>query len=149
MSEHLSSERISRWMAGDRTPDEDRHIRECAQCAAEAARLEMLFAEFRSSVVAWSALQEGAEAPDRWKPPAHPGRFTRGALRWTMATAALAIAVAMPICKNANDRRREAEAARADAQLWEEVNAQVSRPVPTPLEPLMKLVAWEPAAAQK
>ena len=55
----------------------------------------------------------------------------------------------MPICKDSSDRRREAEALEADVRLWEEVNAQVSRSVPAPLEPLMKLVAWEPDAVEK
>ena len=149
MRAHFSSEQISRWMAGNPTPDEVPHIRECRQCAAEAARLDSLLAEFRSSVVAWSALHKGAEAPDRWKPLQRRGKVARGALRWSMAATALAIAVTLPICKNLNDRRREAEASRADARLWEEVNHQISRPVPSPLEPLMKLVTWEPGANQK
>ena len=149
MRAHLSSEQISRWMAGDRTPDADRHLRECARCAAETARLKTLLAEFRSSVIAWSALQKGAEAPERWTPLEHRRRFTSGVLRWKLAAAALAIAVIVPICKNSSDRRREAEAFEADVRLWEEVNAQVSRSVPAPLEPLMKLVAWEPDAVEK
>ena len=149
MSGHLSSEQISRWMAGNRTPDENQHICECRQCAAEAARLDALLAEFRSSVVAWSALQKGADAHDRWISLKQRRRVTRGVLRLTLAAAALIIAVALPLWKNTNDRRREVEAARIDAQLWEEVNVQVSRPVPTPLEPLMKLVAWEPAVTPK
>jgi hypothetical protein len=136
-------------MAGDRTPDADQHLRECAQCAAETARLKTLLTEFRYSVIAWSALQKGAEAPERWTPLEHRRRFTSGVLRWKLAAAALAIAVIVPICKNSSDRRREAEAFEADVQLWEEVNAQVSRPVPTPLEPLMKLVAWVPDAVEK
>ena len=59
------------------------------------------------------------------------------------------MAVIVPICKDSSDRRREAEALEADVRLWEEVNAQVSRSVPAPLEPLMKLVAWEPDAVEK
>jgi hypothetical protein len=149
MRAHLSSERISRWMAGDRAPDEDQHLRECAQCAAETARLKALLAEFRSSVIARSALQKGAEAPEPWTPPEHRPRFTSGMLRWKLAAATLAIAIIVPICKNSSDRRREVEAFEADVQLWEEVNAQVSRPVPSPLEPLLKLVAWEPDAVEK
>jgi len=149
MRAHLSSKEISRWMAGDRIPDADQHLRECPQCAAETARLKTLLTEFRYSVIAWSALQKGAEAPERWTPLEHRRRFTSGVLRWKLAAAALAIAVIVPICKNSSDRRREAEAFEADVQLWEEVNAQVSRPVPTPLEPLMKLVAWVPDAVEK
>ena len=149
MSAHLSSEQISRWMAGDRTPEASQHMRECAHCAAEAARLGALLGEFRSSVIAWSAVQKGAAAPGGWMPPGHRGRSARGALRWALAATALALMVTVPICKNASDRRREAETFRADTRLWEEVNAQVSRPIPAPLEPLMKLVAWEPSTDQK
>jgi len=149
MSAHLSSEQISRWMAGDCTPGADQHIRECPQCAAETARLKRLLAEFRSSVIARSALEKGAEAPERWAPPEHRRRFTSGAPRWKLAAAALAIAILVPICKNSGERRRDAEAFQADVQLWEAVNAQVSRSVPMPLEPLMKLVAWDPDAVEK
>jgi predicted anti-sigma-YlaC factor YlaD len=148
MSAHLSSEQISGWMAGDCAPDVDQHLRECSQCSAETARLKGLLAEFRSSVIATSARQKGAEAPERWTPPERRRSFS-GVLRWKLAAAALAIAVIVPICKNSSDRRRQMEAFEADIQLWEEVNAQVSRPVPTPLEPLMKLVVWEPEAVVK
>ena len=149
MSAHLTSEQISRWMAGDHASDEEQHMRECARCAAEAARLDALLAEFRSSVVAWSALQNGAEVPNRWQPQKRRRSFTGSMLRWTTAAAALAIAVAVPICKNSYDRQHEAETLRADIQLWERVNAQVSRPVPMALEPLMQLVARESDAARK
>ena len=149
MSAHLSSEQISRWLAGNCTPDADQHLRECPQCAAETARLKRLLAEFRSSVIARSALEKGAEAPERWAPPEHRRRFTSGAPRWKLAAAALAIAILVPICKNSGERRRDAEAFQADVQLWEAVNAQVSRSVPMPLEPLMKLVAWDPDAVEK
>ncbi len=149
MSAHLSSEQISRWMAGDCTPGADQHLRECSQCAAETARLKTLLAEFRSSVIARSALEKGAEAPERWAPLEHRRRFTSGVLHWKLAAAALAIALIVPIWKNSSDRRREAEAFQADVQLWEAVNAQVSRSVPMPLEPLMKLVAWESDAVEK
>jgi hypothetical protein len=149
MTAHLSSKQISRWMAGDCTPDAGRHLRECPQCAAESARLKTLLAEFRSSVIARSALEKGAGVPERWALLEHRRRFAGGVPRWKLAAAALAIVVIVPICKHSSDRRREAEAFKADVQLWEAVNAQVSRSVPTPLEPLMKLVAWEPDAVEK
>jgi hypothetical protein len=149
MMAHLSSEQYSRWLAGDRTPDADRHLRECAQCAAEIARLRALLAEFRSSAIARSALQKGAEASRPWTPQEQRRRLAGRMLRWKLAAAVFAIAVLLPICKNSSERRREAEAFRADVRLWEEVDAQVSRSVPTPLEPLMKLIAWEPDAVEK
>lgn len=136
-------------MAGERTPGESRHLEECTQCAAEAARLDALFAQFRSSVTAWSASQEGAEAPDQWRHARQRRGSARSTLRWILAATALVIVVAVPVWKSAGNRWRETEAARTDALLWEEVNAQISRPVPASLEPLMKLISWEMAPAQK
>jgi hypothetical protein len=135
-------------VAGDRNPDDDLHLHECSQCTAEANRLEALLAAFRSHVHAWHALQKSAAAPGQWERLQRRSRFAIGALRWKVALAVLAIAVAVPICKNTNERQRETIQSRADAQLWEEVNIQVARPVPTPLEPLMKLIIWEPGTEQ-
>lgn len=149
MSVHVSLDQISRFMAGNATPDEVQHVRECGQCAAEAARLDSLLAYFRSSVIAWSALHRDAEIPDRWLPLQRRDRISRRVLRWTMAAAALVFVATLPICDNVNDRRREMEVFREDARLWEEVNAQILRPVPSPLEPLTKLVAWDPDAGEK
>ncbi len=148
MRGHLSSTQISRWIAGDRNPADEQHLRECAQCSTEMARMDALLTEFRSSVVAWSALHQDAGAPNRWQALERRPRYAGGALWWKLAAAAISIAVAVPIVKHSCDLRREAEAYRADIQLWEQVNNQISRRVPAPLEPLMKLVAWEPAAGE-
>ena len=146
MKEHLSSERISKCLSGDRNPADEQHLRACARCSTEMARMDELLTEFRSSVVAWSALHQGA--PSRWQSLERCHSHAGGTLRWKLAAAALSIAIALPIGKYACDRQRAAEAHRADIQLWEQVNTQISRPVPAPLEPLMKLVAWEPAASE-
>ncbi len=146
MRAHLSSEQISEWLAYDCAPDVDQHIRQCAQCAVETKRLKNLLGVFRSSAIAWSALHKDAEAPNRWKPPEQRRGFFIGVPRWKLAAAMLAIVLFASVYKNLSDRRREAEAFKADVQLWEEVNAQVSRQVPASMEPLMKLIAWEPEA---
>ena len=149
MSAHLSSEQISRWMAGDRNPDADKHLQECEQCAAEIARLKMLLGEFRSSMVAWSAIHKDAEVPERGIPTEHRRRLVGGMLRWKLAAAALTVVLAVLIWKDFSDRHRAAEAYEADVRLWEEVNTHISRPVPSPMEPLMKLIAWEPDTIEK
>jgi hypothetical protein len=149
MSGHLSSEQISKWIAGDLTPDAERHLKGCAYCTAETARMKALLTNFRSSVIEWSALQKEAKAPEHWTQPQEQRRLIGGMMRWSMAAAALAIVLIVLICKNFNDRNREAEAFKADLQLWEEVNAHVSRPVPAPMEPLMNLIAWEPETTEK
>jgi hypothetical protein len=144
MKEHLSSEQISKRLAGERIPGVDQHLKECAHCAAETARLKKLLAEFRTSTIAWSALQKGAHAPERWQISDNKRRMAGATMTWKLAAAALVIALIILIPKNINDRRREMEQFRADVQLWEEVNTQVSQPVPAPLKPLMQLVAWDP-----
>jgi hypothetical protein len=148
MKEHLSSEQISKRLAGERIPDADQHLKDCAVCAAETIRLKMLLTEFRTSAIAWSALQKGADAPEQWQVSDHKRRFTGATLTWKLAAAAIVIALIILIPKNINDRRREIEQLKADVKLWEEVNVQVSQPVPAPLKPLMQLVVWDPETVE-
>jgi|WetSurSiteA1Bulk_404760.scaffolds.fasta_scaffold07220_5 hypothetical protein len=149
MSAHLSSEQISRWTAGDHAPEAYRHIQECAQCAAEVARLENLFEEFGYSVSRWSALQRGADTPGRWMRLESRRGVYSGMLRWKLVAAALVIAFAVPLWINLKEHRSQIEAMDMDARLLEEVNASISRSAPASMEPLMQLIACEPDAAAK
>lgn len=54
MSRHLSHEEISQWMAGERTLEQETHLRECPTCAAEVDALARTFALFRESGQRWS-----------------------------------------------------------------------------------------------
>jgi len=143
MSPHLSEREISLWMVGERTPQQEQHVRECSECSAELARLEASLALFRGSVRHWSDRQvrvPGHLAPTRGSRgyPARPRP-----LRWALVAAALLALAAVPIYRNVQDRQRQAEIARADALLLEQVDAEVSRAVPRPMEPLVKLVSWD------
>ena len=60
-------------------------------------------------------------------------------MRWALATAAMAVAVALPSWKTLRDRQLEAEADRADAVLLEKVSYHLSQPAPAPLEPIQRL----------
>jgi hypothetical protein len=149
MSAHLSSEEISKWMACESNPDAERHLKECPQCAKEIDQLRALLGSFRFSVIEWNALQKGAKVPAYWMQTEHRRRLVGGMLRWRLVAAALIIVLAVPIWKNFSDRRHEVEAFEADVRLWEEVNDHISRPVPSPMEPLMNLVVWEPDSIEK
>jgi hypothetical protein len=149
MSTHLSSEQISRWMAGENNSDADRHIKECPECAAEIARLQSLLGAFRSSVIAWNTLQRNADPPSHWMPAKHHRQVAGGILRWKLAAATLVIVLAVSVWKNHSDRRHAAEVFEADVRLWEEVNSHISQPIPSPMAPLMNLVAWEPEFIEK
>jgi hypothetical protein len=143
MSQHLSARQISLWMVGERTPQQEQHVRECPECGAELARLEASLALFRGSVRHWSDRQvrvPGHLAPTR-RSRGYPARPRP--LRWALVAAALLLLAAIPIYRNVQDRQRQAEMARADALLLEQVDAEVSRAVPRPMEPLAKLVSWD------
>jgi hypothetical protein len=143
MSQHLSSQEISRWMMGERTAQQEQHVGECSECGAEVARMETALGLFRGSVRQWSDGQERAD------PPAVDDILAarRGSgirpVRWALVAAALLVLAAAPVYRNARERRRQAEIARADALLLEQVDAEVSRAVPRPMEPLAKLVSWD------
>jgi hypothetical protein len=136
MSQHLSSQEISQWMIGERPPQQEQHVRQCSQCGAELARMEAALALFRGSVRHWSDRQSRVPRPLAPGPRPHP-------MRWALVAAALLVLAAVPIYRNAQDRQRQAEIARADALLLEQVDAEVSRAVPRPMEPLVKLVSWD------
>ena len=143
MSQHLSAQQISQWMIGERTPQQEQHVRQCSQCGAELARLEAALALFRGSVRRWSGRQSRAEPPVIASIfPAQRGSRIQP-MRWALVAAALLVLAAIPVYRNAQDRQRQAEIARADALLLEQVDAEVSRAVPRPMEPLVKLVSWD------
>src|SRR5262249_4457548 len=54
MNQHLSSEQISKYLAGGATLDEAVHARKCDICSAEIARLNSRLSLFRSAVRGWS-----------------------------------------------------------------------------------------------
>ena len=142
MSQHLSSREVSQWMIGERTPQQEQHVCQCPECGAELARLEAALALFRGSVRHWSDRQS------RVPRPLAPSRGSRGTarphpMRWALVAAALLVLAAVPIYRNAQETQRQAEIARADALLLEQVDAEVSRAVPRPMEPLVKLVSWD------
>jgi hypothetical protein len=143
MSQHLSSLEVSRWMMGERTPHQEQHVCQCPECAAEVARMEAALGLFRDSVRHWSSGQSRAEPPAIGSVlPARRGPRIQP-MRWALVAAALVVLAAVPIYRNVQDRQRQAEAARADALLLEQVDAEVSRAVPRPMEPLVNLVSWD------
>ena len=129
MNEHLSAEEISRWMVGDGPAHRESHVRGCAACGGEIARLESALHEFRGAVHS-----AGVPAPDLTAK-----RRAHRALPWVLtAAAALMLRVSVPFYRH----RQAAETARADAILLDQVDAEVSQAVPRPMEPLVQLVSW-------
>jgi hypothetical protein len=143
MSGHLSSVEISEWLAGIRASGAERHLAECAGCAAELERASEPLARFGAATRAWCA----AETP---VPRLGSVVFaTRRRRRVTMMRVALAAAavlmVATPVYRQ---HQRALETARQDEALLEQVQTEISRSAPEPMQPLEKLVAWNSPSGQ-
>jgi hypothetical protein len=136
VNEHLPPERISAWVAGERLPWEEQHIRECEECAAQVEQLEAALGGFRASIRAVDAPPRwNASETSRWRPWHWP-------LRAVAVAAVVVVVTAIPAIRSARERQRAAQA-RADAQLMEQVDLQISRSAPASLEPALELVSWE------
>ena len=136
MIEHLSGEQISQWMIGERSPQMERHVAECSDCLCRLEQLETTLSQFRGAM-----RNVSGPAIPAWNEPASRGFWFswRGAV---LATALLLLSIAAPVYWASQARERAATAARADAQLLEQVDSEISRAVPEPMEPLVNLVTW-------
>jgi len=150
MNQHLSREQISRWMIGEATALERDHVCGCPDCAATVARMEGAVALFRDAVEECGARYAGSpQVPLSAGVRRARRTFAARPSRWAPAAAVLLLLAALPIYTNSRERRREAERARADAALLEQVDAEISRAVPGPMEPLVKLVSWNAASGEQ
>ena len=134
MMPHLSSEQISEYVIGYPRPMVARHVQHCAACRAELSRFREALGEFGDAVRVWSddralaALTTVAprEAPRAWNPAYQ--------LAWALVLAAICVIASFLLPHHRND------SAAVDAVLLNRVDAQVSRSVPSSMEPLMRLV---------
>jgi anti-sigma factor RsiW len=141
MIAHLSSEQLSEFMLGRPSPLVDqqvaRHVQNCPACRAELANFREALGEFRGAVRAWGedqantlAIPAAAREPRAWR-ASHQ-------LAWAVLIAAVCIIASFVIPRHPGDG-----APGSDAVLLNQVDTQVSRTVPSSMEPLMKLVAQE------
>jgi anti-sigma factor RsiW len=143
MNEHLSPEDISRWIAGERRGELQRHAGECEACGARLDRMESAIEEFRGSVHDWTAAQSPATPRIVWRSPVR--HLVRA---WMLAVASLLILASGPAWWHFRQQARAAEMARADA-LLQQVDAEISRAVPRTMEPLVSLVTWGPGPTEE
>jgi hypothetical protein len=135
---HLSSDQLSMLAIGDAAPQHAQHAAACAECARELARLKEALTAFQGAVREWTNQSGGDVVPSDLFLEAEAPVFTRSALSWTAAVAALILLVFIPAYRSVTHLRQvHAE----DALLLEQVNAHLSRSVATPIEPLMDLMS--------
>ena len=141
MNRHLSAERISLWMLGERSAEDEQHVRECTECAIAVTHLETGLANFRSSAEQWSERQSNAAAVRDWA-PARPANWA-WRFRWAAVAAVVLLVMAIPLYRFTRHSETGVTIGQSDVQLLEEVDAEVSRTVPQPMEPLLTLMAWD------
>jgi hypothetical protein len=140
MTNHLSSEQISRLLAGDGTSAEEQHAGSCAECERELSRVRQTLLAFSHSVRHWAEAHTSTCVPDSEFLRNRASAWRMGPLRWALAAAAVIILIVVPLYKNAGHRYREADSSE-DAVLLEQVNAHLSRTVASPIEPFMQLLS--------
>jgi len=143
MRSHLSSEEISRLLAGNATSEEEQHAGKCPECGRELSRARDLLLVFRHSVQQWADAHGATRVPDSEVLRNKSSVRRKGTLQWALAAAAVIILIVVPIYRNAGDRHREADTS-ADTILLEQVNAHLSRTVASPMEPFMQLLSDTP-----
>lgn len=139
MITHLSSEQVAEYIVGYPSPLVADHLRDCPACRAEVVNFREALGDFRWAVRSWSEEQASeyqtnaapampAPVPDpRWWTPSH------------QFAGALLVAVICIIASFVIPRHPE-KVLSSDSVLLSQVDAQVSRTVPSSMEPLMKLV---------
>lgn len=139
MIAHLSAEQLSECMVGQPHPVVAQHVQDCPVCRAELASFREALGDFRGAVRAWSDDQAGAYRTHGAL--STPGGVTAARswrashqFAWALLIAAVCIIASFVI------PRHEREPAPSDAVLLNQVDTEVSRTVPSSMEPLMKLV---------
>ena len=146
MIAHLSSEQLSECIVGQPSAGIAQHIKDCPICRAELASFRQALSAFRGTVREWSEDQAYAAAASpvdfseshSWKPSRQ--------LAWVLLIAGLFMVASFVVPW----RPAEPPAlASRDAVLLNQVDAQVSRSVPSSMEPLMKLVVQTNSSSEK
>ncbi len=150
MNQHLSSEQISKCVAGEATPEERSHLGECEACGADLARLEAAVGSFRDTVRHWSEQTRSEQTRSeqtRSEPNSAATRQTLAdssrnkpilvqVLRFAAAAAIVVIMVGVPMWRL---KQQRADLANQDDVLLEQIASGLSRSVAQPMQPLTRL----------
>ena len=134
MIAHLSPEQLSECILSQAAPLVAEHLQSCPTCRSELAGYREALGDFRGAVRAWSEEQANAALlmPDIAEPQSW---LASHQFAWALLIAAICILASIVIPRHNTDR-----APSRDAVLLDQVDTEVSRTVPSSMEPLMRLV---------
>jgi len=146
MNRHLSERQMSEWVLGERGPDAERHVGECARCRDAVNGTALALAAFRQSARQWSEEELGSAAADAWKTESARPWITFRSLRWACVAAMVLMLAGVAVMRRV-PRPVAEDTAAADAALLQQIDADVSQTVPDSMAPLVKLVSWNGGTA--
>ena len=136
MTHHLTSEQISESILGEPEPRIAEHLDNCPACRAEFGNFRDALGEFRGAVRCWSENQ--AQAALAVSAPPSESRSWVASHQLALALLLAAVCILTSILWHPGQN-----ALSSDAVLLNQVDSQVSRSVPSSMEPLTKLVVQE------
>ncbi|HEX4229378.1 MAG TPA: hypothetical protein VHZ07_11970 [Bryobacteraceae bacterium] len=138
--QHLTQKQISAWMVGERPSEAIQHMRSCSACEAEVLLFGTTLLDFRGAVREWSRENTtSAVIPG----PAIHDRPIFSLNRAFLVMAAAMICVLAGVSWRMQHSPAPAVSAISDRALMSQVDDQISRTVPTAMEPLLQLVEWQ------
>lgn len=140
-SKHLTSEQILDRLSRLDDRNRDLHLEQCPECRKEVERMARVLGEFRTAVHAWGADVFAFRRSSAYvaRPPAKPG--------WPALALTLVFLLCLALAWPTTGRKR-IPSASADSALLNQVDANVVRTVPGPMEPLAGLLSWEQPATE-
>lgn len=146
MNQHLSHERISELLIESQndsaTNDEKAHLASCAECSADLAELRAAISTFGEAARDWSATQDSRQLQWEMKQEGRKKWWTIPNLGWGLAAAIVLLAVVWaPVHRGHESQHITASNAQNDEMLMQQIDAQLSRKVPTAMDPLANLIS--------
>jgi hypothetical protein len=135
VNQHLSDQEIDGWVIGERSPRVEIHLQSCQDCAVRVAQAAEPLTLFRGAVRSWGEEQMNPLPAVRLHAPA-----TRWRWQIALAIATLCLLLAVPFFRHRQVTREAALTKAQDELLLQEVEQELSRKVPAPMEPLAKLM---------
>src|SRR5262249_50303713 len=140
MNKHLTDDQIAKCGAGQSTGEERRHIQECTACQGKLDRLDNSISLFRSAIRDRIDARVALHAPEILLEE-RPLVVTTPLWQWTVVIVVSFVLITIPFFITRPQQFIDSASSATDADtLMREINLHLSRTIPAPMEPIMKLI---------